>query len=78
MNIVYNKPKITFKTWHQSMPDFYFCPDGISLVPRAGFQINEKCPMEYKLILSQCISNGWLTPVAHQPIQEAFLEELTR
>jgi len=78
MTITYSTPKITFKTWHSGMNDFHFCPDGISLVPRAGFQIDNKCPREYKLIIAECINNGWLKAVSHQPIHEAFMEELTR
>lgn len=39
--------------------------DGIVTAPRAGFEINKECPREYKLIISQCINNGWLKPVAH-------------
>ena len=76
MTATYSVSKITFKTWHSDMPDFHFSPDGISLVPRAGFQISEKCPREYKLIIAECINNGWLKPISHQPIQEHFMEEL--
>ena len=35
------------------------------LSPRAGFEINQHCPKEYKMIISECINNGWLRPVAH-------------
>lgn len=38
--------------------------DGITLNPRAGFEINERCPREYKMIINECLSNGWLKPVA--------------
>ncbi len=78
MTATYSVSKITFKTWHNGMTGFHFSPDGISLVPRAGFQIDQQCPHEYKMIISQCISNGWLKAVSHQPIQEVFLEELTK
>lgn len=76
MTVTYSTPKITFKTWHSGMKDFHFSPDGISLVPRAGFQISEKCPKDYRMILMQCIDLGWIQPVAHQPVQEHFMEEL--
>lgn len=78
MTVTYSTPRITFKTWHSGMQDFHFSPDGISLVPRAGFQIENACPREYKLIISECINNGWLKAVAHQPVQEYFMEELTK
>lgn len=50
--------------------------DRFTLTPRAGFQINQKCPREYKLILSECIRNGWLTPVAYMTESEYMWEEL--
>jgi len=39
--------------------------DGMVVAPRAGFEINQHCPKEYKMIISECINNGWLKPVAH-------------
>jgi hypothetical protein len=77
MTITYSTPKITFKTWHSGMNDFHFSPDGISLVPRAGLQISQRCPENYRSLILQCINNGWLKAVAHQPIHEAFMEELS-
>lgn len=38
--------------------------DGITLNPRAGFEISLQCPREYRLIIQNCIDNGWLKPVA--------------
>ena len=38
--------------------------DGVTLNPRAGFEISQHCPREYKMIISECINNGWLKPVA--------------
>lgn len=76
MNVEYKTPSRKFKTWHSGCEGFHFSPDGISLVPRAGFHINEKCPREYKLIIAECINNGWLSAVSHQPVQEEFMEKL--
>jgi hypothetical protein len=39
--------------------------DGFVRAPRAGFHILPECPKEYKMIISECINNGWLKPVAH-------------
>jgi len=36
------------KTLRQNDPDFTFSPDGIRVVPRASFEISEKCPSEYQ------------------------------
>lgn len=52
--------------------------DGFTLTPRAGFQINQKCPREYKLVLQECINNGWLTPVAYMTENEYMWEELQK
>lgn len=38
--------------------------DNLVLGSRAGFEINQSCPREYKLIITDCINNGWLKPVA--------------
>lgn len=35
------------------------------LCPRAGFEIHQSCPREYKTIITECINRGWLQPVAH-------------
>jgi hypothetical protein len=35
------------------------------MVPRAGFDISQSCPKEYRMIILECINIGWLKPVAH-------------
>lgn len=76
--MILSKTHRRFKTWSQGDPGFNFSPDNLTLVPRAGFQINELCPREYKLIIAECINNGWLKVIAHQPIEEHFMEELSK
>jgi hypothetical protein len=66
------------KTWHKNDPGFLFSPDNITLCPRAVIQINNSCPREYKLIIAECISNGWVESVAYQPVEEYFVEELSK
>jgi hypothetical protein len=44
--------------------------------PRAGFEISMKCPSEYRMILNQCIQNGWILPVAYMKESEHFWEQL--
>lgn len=46
------------------------------LTPRAGFEVSEKCPAEYRAVLNTCMSNGWLTPVAYLKGSEATMEYL--
>ena len=62
MNIVISRSKIN--TIKQGDPKFMLT-DGMVVCPRAGFEINQRCPKEYKLIIAECINNGWLKPVAH-------------
>jgi hypothetical protein len=66
------------KTLRQSDTDFTFSPDGIRLVPRASFEISEKCPVEYRQILMQCMDFGWIKPVAHMRDTEYTMELLRK
>jgi hypothetical protein len=50
--------------------------DGIKIVPRAGLEISNQCPYEYKLILADCIDRGWLKPVAYIKTKELIWEVL--
>lgn len=54
----------------------FMLQDGLMICPRAGFEINEKCPREYKLIITECINNGWIKPVAHVYGKELTMDAL--
>lgn len=54
----------------------WYIKQDITMTPRAGFVINQKCPREYKAILSECIDNGWLQPVAYMRDDEYTWESL--
>ena len=54
----------------------FILTDGLMICPRAGFEINEKCPREYKLIITECINNGWIKPVAHVYGKELTMDAL--
>lgn len=56
--------------------DFTFSPDGVTLIPRAGFEISANCPSEYKHILFQAYHRGWITPVACMRSTEYLMELL--
>ena len=56
------------KLWHIN--------SGLVLTPRAGFQISDQCPREYKAILTTCMLNGWLKPVAYLNGPDATMEYL--
>ena len=73
MNITSHTSRI--KTLRQSDKDFLL-DDGVVVSPRAGFEISEKCPREYRSILVTCIDNGWLKPVAHMMDYEYTMDKL--
>lgn len=51
--------------------------DGFVTSPRAGFEIAYGCPVEYKMVLQECINNGWLKPVAYITEREMLFVGLT-
>ena len=54
----------------------FMLQDGLVICPRAGFEITDKCPREYKMIISECINNGWIKPVAHVYGKELTMDAL--
>lgn len=74
MNIKIHKSQI--KTLKSNDPRFYV-RDSLMVTPRAGFEINEKCPREYRMIIAECINNGWLTPIANVSEKELVFIGLT-
>ena len=53
-----------FKTIRQGESGFMLT-DGLMIAPRAGFEISQSCPAEYKSIFITAINAGWLKPVAN-------------
>ena len=51
----------------------YLC---IVMAPRAGFEISNDCPRQYKLMIMEAIKNGWLQPVAYMKESEYVWEQL--
>jgi len=62
----------------QGQEDFSFSPDGITVVPRASFEISETCPAQYQKFLYECWGNGWIKPVAHMRETEYTMELLKK
>jgi hypothetical protein len=50
--------------------------DGLVTCPRAGFEISQSCPAEYKSIFITAINAGWLKPVAHVYGKELTMDAL--
>lgn len=65
------------RTIRSNDPNFRIV-DGYIEAPRAGFEIHEQCPQQYKLIIADCIQNGWLKPVAHVTERELLFLGLSK
>ena len=72
-----SQKKFEYRQLRSGDRNFNFSPDGIVIVPRAGFEINERCPREYKMIIAECLNNGWLKPIAHIKDSELTFDILT-
>jgi hypothetical protein len=73
MNITAHQSKI--KTIQQGDPKFTLT-DGFVTCPRAGFEISQSCPAEYKSIFITAINAGWIKPVAHVYGKELTMDAL--
>jgi len=49
---------------------------GLVVTPRAGIELDDDCPYEYKLVIAKCFTNGWIKPIAHVPEHEYMWEKL--
>lgn len=56
----------------------FMIPNGIMLSPRAGFELNINMPKEYKMIIQECLSNGWLKPIAYMTEKEYMVSGLLK
>ena len=50
--------------------------DGMIICPRAGFEIAMECPRNYKEIIQECVTMGWLKPVAHTYGKELTMDAM--
>lgn len=55
----------------------FMIKDQLTVSPRAGFEINPSCPREYRMIIAECINNGWIKPVAYMKERELIFTGLT-
>ena len=65
----------TIKTIRQDDPAFHI-DNGIVMAPRAGFEISNDCPRQYKLMIIEATKNGWLQPIAYMKESEYVWEQL--
>jgi hypothetical protein len=73
MNITARESKI--RTIRQGDSNFMLT-DGVVTCPRAGFEISNNCPAEYKSIFITAINAGWIKPVAHVYGKELTMDAL--
>ncbi len=69
--------KSNIRTIRPGDPD-WIITDGLMVAHRAGFEISQRCPDNYVSLLQECINQGWIKPVAYQPVHEEFMEKLTK
>ena len=73
--MTFTTPHSTIKTIRQNDPNFQI-NNGLVLASRAGFEISNNCPSQYKLMIMEAIKNGWLQPVANMLESEFVWEQL--
>jgi hypothetical protein len=73
--MTFTTPDKTIKTIRKDDPDFHIHCEFL-MAPRAGFEISNDCPRQYKLMIIEAIKNGWLQPVAYIKESEYVWEQL--
>ena len=73
--MIYTTPDKIIKTIRQDDPDFMI-DNGIVMAPRAGFEISNDCPRQYKHMIVEAIKQGWLQPIAYMKESEYTWEKL--
>ena len=69
-------PKKMIKTLRPGHKHFQIV-DKFTVTPRAGFEISNNCPVEYKSIFITAINAGWLKPVAYVTDEEYMVMQLS-
>jgi hypothetical protein len=62
MSIKIHQSKI--RTIKPGDPRFTIVDDFVT-AQRAGFEITQRCPENYRNLIAECINHGWLKPIAH-------------
>jgi hypothetical protein len=73
---VYNIHQSQIRTLRPGDRNFQII-DGLTMTSRAGFEISNSCPKEYKSILITAINAGWIKPVANLTERELIFMGLT-
>jgi len=75
MNINFKVKETQIRTLKANDPRFLI-RDGFIVAPRAGFEIDSRCPYEYRMVIDECLRNGWLKPVANMTERELIFQGL--
>ena len=75
--MTYTVHQSQIRTIRQEDPNFTI-RDGLIIASRAGFEISNTCPRQYKSMIMEAIKNGWLQPVAHVTEREFIFMGLTK
>lgn len=43
----------------------FFIHDQLIISPRAGIEIDQRCPRQYQQMIATALDLGWIKPVAH-------------
>jgi hypothetical protein len=70
-----NRSHVSIESGHK---DFTFCPDGITVVPRASIRLSGHCPDDIKRKIDFAIAQGWLHLVANMRDTEYTMELLRK
>jgi hypothetical protein len=73
--MTFTTPDKIIKAIRPGDPDFIII-DGFMMADRAGFEISNNMPYEYKLIIYECLKNKWLKPIAYMKESEYVWEVL--
>ena len=75
MTIKLSTPKSTIRVVKPGDPDWNITA-GLTFAPRAGFEISNDCPYEYRLIIQKCLEQSWVKPIANVYDRELTWEKL--
>ena len=73
--MTFTTPDKIIKTIRKGDTNFMI-DNGFLMAPRAGIEISNDCPRQYKLMIMEAIKNGWLQPVAYMKESEYVWEQL--
>jgi len=51
--------------------------DKFTTCDRAGFEISQRCPENYRSLIQECIGHGWIKPVAYMTERELIFMGLS-